>query len=745
MSSQRVDCISPWIRNFNYFIYHLPKEGESSDEERIINNVIVLRKFLSNDLAFVLLLDQAKQEITAYFSLKDETPCRKMTWSVGDRVKDLFSGPAEDWERELNQLLSGMLNKRLFNSILVRPVSASMEEHTALLGVASFAPRNYTNDHLLMLDTIARNISFCWDNKKITASYHMLDQEMDALKYFSKYLSTCDGELGNVLDSILDELKTITRIDDCGIFLYDARQKALVLQNPSFRYAKGEQKTFAIPVEDEYARFFAAGSSLTVPLVVDNRRIGVLHVVNKENGKFTAVDVRLWELLAWQLANFIENNRLFVKVSNSNILLKNTMDVHKELGRQLLRGRSLDQIIAALAHLLERDVIVQDHYFQVLGSFFFRDDEELKTLEEAMNDAIRSKNTFRKIIEQINSSKEPRFLHSFPRYKLERCRLVAPMTLGESVTGYVSILEDEERKLGEMDYLAIEHAVTVFTLKVMQDKVARDLEEWSRGDFLDDLISGNYRSEEEIKQKASNLGCKLAEPYQVMFFNLNQVSFAQDLQNSNDHHFSLKRHVFDLVSKFLKEKIPESIVGTKSEAIIAVALPGKREISIKEVAVLIREKIKELYPEANITVGLGRPVKTIDDIRVSYQEARRAVLINRELERGEQINSYDSLGAYKILFNVNDLGELQYFMDQTLGVVLEHDRDKKKDTLLSTLKCYLLCNCNNQKTADQLNIHLNTLKYRLHKIEELTGKDLNDPETRLNFQLALKIQEIKSI
>ncbi|MEW5921426.1 MAG: helix-turn-helix domain-containing protein [Bacillota bacterium] len=538
MAFKKADSICTQKEGTENFLYHTSPGGKSSKEEQFVENIVLLRKFLGNDLSFLFILDHTKYEVTAYFSLIDETAWRKMRWGVNKTICHLFSGPSPQWNKRLNKLLHSMLNKGPFASILVHPISA-LPEYTALLGMASLARRNYGQDHTMLLDLISQNISFCWENKDLARSSSRLEKEMDALNRFSRYLSSLDSDMEVALEKILPP---------------------------------------------------------------------------------------------------------------------------------------------------------------------------------------------------------------YPKNGLRRCRLIAPMTMGDSVLGYVSILEDVQHKLGEMESLAIEYAVTVFTLKMMQGRIDDDVDKWIRGDFLDDLICGNYTSPTDIMQRASYLGYNLTEPHQVMFIeidnNLNQQKY-----KGNEHGLSLlKRRVFEVVHKCLEEKIPSSILGTKSEAIVAVLpLCQQGRSLVRETAEYVKERVRQLEPDITVSIGIGRAGSNIDDIKVSYQEARRAVLIANEFGRKDQVTSYDSLGAYNILFNVRNMEELQKFSDQTLGLLLKYDQEKNNDILISTLKTYLACSCNYQKTADHLNVHLNTLKYRLQKIQDLANTDLSNPEVRLNFQLALKILEIRNL
>jgi purine catabolism regulator len=84
---------------------------------------------------------------------------------------------------------------------------------------------------------------------------------------------------------------------------------------------------------------------------------------------------------------------------------------------------------------------------------------------------------------------------------------------------------------------------------------------------------------------------------------------------------------------------------------------------------------------------------------------------------------------------------LKRFYEATLGPLVEHDERKQGD-LLRTLNGFFQANGNLAKAAQDLDVHRNTLVYRLERISELTELDLDDAENRLILHLALKIQRV---
>jgi len=125
----------------------------------------------------------------------------------------------------------------------------------------------------------------------------------------------------------------------------------------------------------------------------------------------------------------------------------------------------------------------------------------------------------------------------------------------------------------------------------------------------------------------------------------------------------------------------------------------------------------------------------------SYAEAEQAARIGRQFLGGNRTVTFQELGVYRVIARVEDRDTLEAFRKEYLGPIEDYDANHAAE-YIETLEGFFACNGNHARAAEVLHLHRNTLLYRLGRIEELTGRDLNDPETRLSMQLALKIRRV---
>ncbi|MBV9120604.1 MAG: helix-turn-helix domain-containing protein, partial [Chloroflexi bacterium] len=156
----------------------------------------------------------------------------------------------------------------------------------------------------------------------------------------------------------------------------------------------------------------------------------------------------------------------------------------------------------------------------------------------------------------------------------------------------------------------------------------------------------------------------------------------------------------------------------------------------------IRTELAQQLGIRLLSAGVGRSHAGLRGVQRSYAEAEQALRAGERLFGSGQTIAFADLGAYRLLAQLQGTSELQAFEQETLGELIDYDL-KSGSQLLPTLEAFFAANGNLSKTAEMLFVHRNTLMYRLNRIQELAGVSLDDPETRFDLQLALKMHHVK--
>lgn len=142
-----------------------------------------------------------------------------------------------------------------------------------------------------------------------------------------------------------------------------------------------------------------------------------------------------------------------------------------------------------------------------------------------------------------------------------------------------------------------------------------------------------------------------------------------------------------------------------------------------------------------VYAGIGRNTQSIRCLNKTYRIAND---ITRFMERaGEEysVRSYSRLGILKIFLGTEDNEAVRGFCRDTLEPLNVYDRMNGTD-YVEFLRGYFSCGCSAKAASEKMYIHRNTINYKLHKIEELTGRSLADFETRAELYLAIKLEDI---
>jgi purine catabolism regulator len=259
--------------------------------------------------------------------------------------------------------------------------------------------------------------------------------------------------------------------------------------------------------------------------------------------------------------------------------------------------------------------------------------------------------------------------------------------------------------------------------------------EQTRGDWVQMWLSGTQADDDLMATRAQQAGFDPDTLCMVAVFRaITNAGTALPLES-----------LTPLVRDDLSRRQIDGAVGQYVDVIVALypledvtQAPRVRRI-IEEV----RDQLALRAPSGLVAAGISRPTSGLTAMREAYREAKDALSIAHELGDLEQATFYGDLKLYQLLLALKEynLDHLRQFYTATLSPLVEHD-DRKQGDLLRTLNGFFQANGNLAKAAQDLDVHRNTLVYRLERISELTELDLDDADNRLILHLALKIQRV---
>ena len=174
-------------------------------------------------------------------------------------------------------------------------------------------------------------------------------------------------------------------------------------------------------------------------------------------------------------------------------------------------------------------------------------------------------------------------------------------------------------------------------------------------------------------------------------------------------------------------------------------LMGSQEDSIPLDYALTRlsstfETFRTGYPALSLAGGCSRSHAGIPGLSLCRWEAQLALKAACSKNENSFFH-FDQLGILRLLYSSNPSREIGRFIRETLKELASPKLSHEKE-LLETLESYFRNLGNQRRIAQELYIHYNTVAYRLNSIQELTRMNLDNPEHRMQLELALYLRRI---
>jgi len=408
-------------------------------------------------------------------------------------------------------------------------------------------------------------------------------------------------------------------------------------------------------------------------------------------------------------------------VNEQYAVLRRALTAQERLERIVLSERGLEALVAALATLIGAAVLVFDSRGEPIMQRAFRrtiDREAVAALQGEVRERARRREA-RAFMPPVNEGNQG---------------LALPVAADGSPQGgapgpprvpeaWLVAIKDHG-PLSDFDRLTLHQAVTIVALELLRARVAGDTERRLAGDVLDAVVRGEL--------SGGDLARRLAP------FGLADRVAAVVVQRPNNGRGS-PAPIESALLAALRDEAAAGLVASTGPLTCAL-VPG---IGDEELFLLASRVGARLNSELGVSlgVGVGRAVPG-GDARRSFHEARCALEAVR-LRDGQapEVASYEDLGAFQLLLSLQDDEALHSYCRNVLGPLEEGEGDYG-DELARSLDLFIEHNGHWEKAARALFCHRHTLRYRIRRIEQLTGRDLSSARDRIEFWLALRGREL---
>lgn len=585
-------------------------------------------------------------------------------------------------------------------------------------------------------------------------------------------------KLDEVLSHVVD---TITRATSCHaafIYLYDQEKEQLVLASTSDPYqhqigkismALGEgiagwvgmthqpvtiregsldDPRFRPYPELEEEKF---QSLMSVPVLSKDRHLsGVITVHTIAPYEFTEQHQAFALNTAALVAGAIENARLYENTQRKlNILTSLSL-----LSQTITSGLYLDDMLRSLSTLatqiMEADLCVIMLMDQARGRLSVRASSP-QVSERALNfqhvemdhqawEKLRTASTQemnRHARDRLNPLKDSHY----------KALLSAPLVSGSEQLGLLNCYFNRARRSTSEDQTLLTTIANQVAVAIKNSHLVDMLAQKNlvKG-FVEDLMYGNYDSEDALRQRANFLGCDLSRVHAVAVI---EVSYLEDEGSageplSEEEHLAIHKRTSAQVRRRIQDNFPGSLLYEQENLLTCIIHLGKDPTGI-HLKNWLRDLAWQMRSEQQICldIGLGNPCASASEYRRGFAEAHEARQMGQHLNREGGVTHFNDLGIYRYLYKIARMDDLRDMYQEQVGTIASYDLRKGTD-LLDTLEIYLESGGNLTRTSERLFVHRNTLIQRLERLKSLCAIDLQERSNWLTLQVAIKVYKLRN-
>ena len=458
-------------------------------------------------------------------------------------------------------------------------------------------------------------------------------------------------------------------------------------------------------------------SMASVPIEAGPRLVGVLNVQSTERREFNSGDIDFLRAIAAQVAGILERSELQRRTEVQLADIRLSHETHERLTKLSLDGAGIPSILEVIGSLAGgRAGLYSPDGYRIRGAGEPVDGMPPRIQAPAIAGAAREV--------RINAGRPARPFD------------VVPVRAGSDMLGLLVVGADDESVDAEGRLRALEHGSTVLALELAKERAAAEVERRLRGDLVEEVLAGGLEADEaeRIARQAERLGHRLPAKAWVVVLEADddKTEAALAARGQQDR-------LDGALSGIVRSRLPGALTLVRSASAVFL-VPDELAPDLPAVEKLAGQVLAAAAPvmkPGSASVGIGNVANGVGELARSHIEARQALRLTRRAGGRGRIASYRSLGAFRLLLEVQSPDALRRFVNELLGSLLQYAQSR--DTpLLETLEALAAARWVRRAAARNLGIHINSMSYRVERIQVLTGLQLDDPETRVAISIALR-------
>lgn len=302
----------------------------------------------------------------------------------------------------------------------------------------------------------------------------------------------------------------------------------------------------------------------------------------------------------------------------------------------------------------------------------------------------------------------------------------------EEVLGFIWALEINKSFTNE-DFLLLKKAAEAVKNKLLQQQTRKNKKEERVQEFFWKLLTGHLKDQDEIIECFHTLQITPAASFAILVY-----KFPENITNKAEQSISY------LLKTSQRLKIMLNTIDCNQ--LILLVSTDKFDNPVHELDQFSQTfvaKMMERYGINDITPAASGIYWDYQKIGKAYEETLSLLAIKEKLpDETEDIYNYQKLGIYQFLNYLLEKRKNEEYENYSLKKLHEYDL-KHHSNLIETLEAFLNNDQNIHDSAKELNVHANTLTYRLKRISEIGEIDFKNPNQKMSLFIDLKLEKYK--
>lgn len=404
-----------------------------------------------------------------------------------------------------------------------------------------------------------------------------------------------------------------------------------------------------------------------------------------------------------------------------------------------LKEPDLKLLVGYFEKIMKNPVIIYDEFFNIVLS-----------TDSYLNEYERDRNTMEYCTMTNLFYYKQRVMFADENAPRSSCtRLLFPVLLGAMTKGYLAIF-DVNMPYEKMDFVILEIFANSVLVEMKRLLDLKNVEEKYVSDFLYDVVFRATSKGQEIKRRAKVLNLEEHADYCIAAVEPRgqRKDRALDVNGYLTQYEYMNDRIMNGIQNFIHSRFQQDVVTKFDQTVLILhrfhpCKQGESQQNVKDICQWLLGQVNRLFEGMVFQIGIGTVTDGIEGIGSSYHHALAALSYGTILHGETEgfVISYEDSSMLKVFSKLKETDTLYDIIPENLLQIRKWDQEHGSD-FYRTLKVYLDCSCNAKKGSEALFIHYKTMLYRLDKLKQQFGIQLENSYHRLHIELGIQMLDI---